>query len=771
MKKIELLAPAGSPETLKSVCEAGADAVYVGGGLFGARAYAKNFTQEELLSAIDYVHLHGKKLHLTVNTLLKTRELEEQLYNYLLPYYKRGLDAVIVQDAGVFAFIKKHFPGMELHASTQMTITGSDGVRFWKEAGADRIVLARELSIDEIRRIHETSDIELECFVHGALCYCYSGQCLFSSMLGGRSGNRGRCAQPCRLPYKVVRDGHLLTRNAQYPLSPKDLCAIDLLPELIAAGVSSLKIEGRMKQTMYAAGVTKIYRKYLDILEAGQPEHLEAGQLGHFGTSEKETARDEAYTVTENDRRTLAELGSRSGFTAGYLRGEKGREMISLYSPKHTSGQPQDSETPEELKRPVTGSCICQLSQPICFCVTDAVSGQSVRVYGGEVQAAKNAPAICSDIEKVLRQTGDTEFQFEHLQIELDENCFIPKQFLKAVRREALEKLRDGLLQKHYRIGHASSQEDIPTIQSFSSTKALKTEALQTETQSIETPRTEQLFAVCDTLEQLAVCTKKDYIKTVALQLQGILPERLCDVITDAARRCAAADQRFSLALPGVFRADTAEVYEKQWICIEKLQKENMVDGFLAKNYDSLGFLRRMKVRPAHVWLDSQLYTFSDRAASFFREQGYENRTLPLELNAKELRRLPQDGSILVIYGHAPFMISSQCVNRNISGCDRKEKTLTLIDRYDHDLPVKNYCGVCCNVIYNALPTVLFSDRTWTEVEKIRPQTLRMDFTVEHAAQTEAVLALYEQQILGRSVTNTPFSGESTRGHFGRGVE
>ena len=169
MKKIELLAPAGSLETLRAVCKAGADAVYLGGGQFGARAYAKNFTEDELLYAIDYVHLRGKKLHLTVNTLLKNRELEEQLYSYLRPYYERGLDAVIVQDAGVFSFIKAHFPGLELHASTQMTISGVDGAGFWKDAGADRVVLARELSLQEIRRIHEAVDVELECFVHGAL--------------------------------------------------------------------------------------------------------------------------------------------------------------------------------------------------------------------------------------------------------------------------------------------------------------------------------------------------------------------------------------------------------------------------------------------------------------------------------------------------------------------------------------------------------------------------------------------------------------------------
>ena len=750
MKKMELLAPAGSLDTLKAVCEAGADAVYLGGGQFGARAYAKNFTEEELLYAIDYVHLHEKKLHLTVNTLLKNRELEEQLYDYLLPYYEQGLDAVIVQDAGVFSFIKKHFPGLELHASTQMTITGMDGAQFWKDAGADRIVLARELSIEEIRRIHEKLDVELECFVHGALCYCYSGQCLFSSMLGGRSGNRGRCAQPCRLPYGVADEkNHMLTKGELYPLSPKDLCGIDLLPELIQAGVSSLKIEGRMKQTQYAAGVTKIYREYLDLLESGLSgqEILSETDAGH-----------KRYAVAESDRKALLNLGNRSGFTAGYLRGEKGREMMSLRSPKHTSMQAEAGFVcaAGEYKRPVSGACECRQGQPLRFTVTDPVSGRSVTVSGGAVQAAKNAPAQAADIEKVLRQTGDTDFAFTSMQVALDENCFIPKQFLKTVRREALEQLQEELLQNYHRVGQALAQEDILRDASFEYTGTL---------------RTGQLFVVCDTREQLEACLKKDYVETVAFQLQGIFPGQLIPVIEAVAEQCALAGKKLLLALPSVFRTETADIYAQQWSCMEKLHESGKIDGFLAKNYDSLGFLHRMGVPESHVWLDSQIYTFSARAASFFHAQGYKNRTLPLELNAKELRRLPQEGSVLVIYGHAPFMVSNQCVNKNISGCDRTAKTLALVDRYGKYLPVKNYCGVCCNVVYNAMPTLLFSGRTWSEVEKIHPRTLRMDFTVEDVMHTRAVLALYEQQVLGRQVLDAPFAGETTRGHFGRGVE
>lgn len=202
-KQIELLAPAGSFEIFKAVIAAGADAVYVGGNAFGARAYANNFSEEELLEAIDYAHLHHRKLYLTVNTLFKEKELNEQLYPYLLPYYKQGLDAVIVQDIGAMAFIRERFPGLEIHTSTQMTVTNRYGAEMMKQLGASRVVTAREMSFSEIEDISQNVEVEIESFVHGALCYCFSGQCLLSSVIGGRSGNRGRCAQPCRLPYEA----------------------------------------------------------------------------------------------------------------------------------------------------------------------------------------------------------------------------------------------------------------------------------------------------------------------------------------------------------------------------------------------------------------------------------------------------------------------------------------------------------------------------------------------------------------------------------------
>lgn len=299
--RVEILAPAGSYEVFLAVMNAGADAVYLAGNMFGARAYAGNLNNEELIKAIEYCKFHNKKMYLTVNTLLKNNEINNELYDYLLPLYNSGLDGVIVQDYGVMKFIHESFPDMEIHASTQMTITDSGYADFLRKYNVTRIVPARELGLEEIRDIHDRTGMEIECFVHGALCYCYSGLCLMSSFIGGRSGNRGRCAQTCRLDFNYNgRESKIL--------SLKDLCTLDILPEIIEAGVFSLKIEGRMKSAEYAAGVTSIYRKYVDM-------YLNKGK--------------ETYKVDKKDRNRLLMLFDRGGQTDGYYMRHNGREMIA----------------------------------------------------------------------------------------------------------------------------------------------------------------------------------------------------------------------------------------------------------------------------------------------------------------------------------------------------------------------------------------------------------------------------------------------------------
>lgn len=336
-RKPEILAPAGSMESLKAAVAAGCDAVYIGGSRFGARAYAQNPQEQDMLEAIRFCHLHGVKIYMTVNTLLKERELTGELYEYLLPYYQEGLDAVIVQDVGVMRCIHRLFPDLEQHASTQMTLTMGKSVKWLEEYGVSRIVPARELTLQELEQMRRDTDVELEVFVHGALCYCYSGQCLFSSMLGGRSGNRGRCAQPCRKSYQILSEmnNSAERRDKQnlegYLLSLRENCNLKYVGELIKAGIDSFKIEGRMKRPEYTALTTAIYRKYVDLYyDLGDDRYRKYIQ--------------EHSEEWEEDMRRLGELYNRGGFTSGYLEGKSGDpssigtskgDMLSVQRPNH----------------------------------------------------------------------------------------------------------------------------------------------------------------------------------------------------------------------------------------------------------------------------------------------------------------------------------------------------------------------------------------------------------------------------------------------------
>ena len=325
MKKIEILAPAGSYESMRAAMNAGCDAVYMGGSRFGARAYANNPDEDALVKAIEEAHLRNKRLYLTVNTLVKEEERQSLLYDYLEKYYLAGLDAVIVQDVGVMRFIHRHFPKLPIHASTQTTITMAEGASLLKDMGVTRLVTARELSFKEIKHLRENSKMEIETFVHGALCYCYSGQCLMSSMIGGRSGNRGRCAQPCRMPYRFFsEDKQISSNDGSYLLSPKDINTVALIPDLIESGVSSFKIEGRMKSPEYAAGVTAVYRKYVDLyLAEGKNVFLDYLEQDEY----------------KRDMLDLMDLYNRGGFSQGYGKTKNGKTMMSIIRPNH-SGVP-----------------------------------------------------------------------------------------------------------------------------------------------------------------------------------------------------------------------------------------------------------------------------------------------------------------------------------------------------------------------------------------------------------------------------------------------
>ena len=359
----EILAPAGTWDALQAAVNAGCDAVYLGGQMFGARAYAGNFDQGTLIRALDHCHLFGVRIYMTVNTLLKESEIGE-LIPYMEPYYQAGLDSVIVQDVGVIRMLREAYPKLPLHGSTQMSISSACGAELLRSLGLTRVVPARELTLEEIRKIREQVDIEIETFVHGAMCYAYSGKCLFSSFLGGRSGNRGRCAQPCRQLYDMGNG------TREYCMSMKDMCTLSILPRLVDAGIHSFKIEGRMKNPVYVGATTRAYRKardrYLELL-ASDPEAKD----GWESLSAK--AREDYLSFAGELTEQMQDIYNRGGFHAGYydplplqgkdqdgssFRREKGPEMISRERPNHTGilvGQVEQKKGPEVRVRLIRG--------------------------------------------------------------------------------------------------------------------------------------------------------------------------------------------------------------------------------------------------------------------------------------------------------------------------------------------------------------------------------------------------------------------------------
>ena len=737
----ELLAPAGSLDIFRAVIHAGADAVYVGGDLFGARAYARNFSKEELLEAIDYAHLHGRKVYLTVNTLLKNAELG-RLYEYLLPFYRQGLDAVLVQDLGVLQYIRQAFPDLPIHTSTQMTVTGVEGARLLKELGAQRIVLSREVSLAEMRRIHEETGVELEAFVHGALCYSYSGQCLFSSMLGGRSGNRGRCAQPCRLPYTVLDADGKECRKDSYVLSLKDMCGIGDLNRLHEAGVYSLKIEGRMKQLSYAAGVVSYYRNYID-------QYLNQKDL------------TEKLIIRPEDMQHILDLGNRCGFTNGYYDRTNGKDMVTFVKPSYEKQNETlqkeiaDTHTTHELRKHATGTVTLVTGEPAKYRV---VCGDiSVEALGIPVMAAQNKPLVCDEVRARMEKTGDTPFVMDHVEVQMEGAVFVPNGALNALRREALEQLKERLLSEFRRTGETQ-------------------EVVLEQVAPVE--EAARVICLIERRNLLPVILQNPLTTTVYLDASAYDSNHFCRDLAEDVASCREAQKEVCLALPRVFRNRTSDRFHRM---AEELS-EIPLDGVVVRTYEELQFTTT--VLPAlAVILDYSMYTYNDYATAAFSQLHVSRNTVPLELNRKEIAHRNNTSSEMVVYGYYPLMISAQCVRNSVSDrglfCRKKEQDSVkrelrnvcyLQDRYHVSFPVKNYCSDCYNVIYNSLPVLLFSKIG--ELRKYGVQSFRLDFTEESKEEVKKILSLLEEFAYGtRKEYPKEWQDSYTNGHYNRGVE
>ena len=801
--RVEILAPAGSMECLKAAIAAGADAVYTGGALFGARAYAHNLTEEELLEAIDYVHLHGRRLYLTVNTLIKDREMEKQMYDYLLPYYRQGLDAVIVQDIGLFRFIRKHFPDLPIHASTQMTLTGVDGAKFLEKEGAQRIVTSRELSMAEVKKIADETELEIESFVHGALCYCYSGQCLFSSFIGGRSGNRGQCAQPCRLLYRTPE-----AKRPQYLLSLKDICTLELIPEMIESGIYSFKIEGRMKKPEYAAAVAFQYRKYAD-LYLKYYEECPAGEDPAAYAMKK-------YRVCEEDRQMLLDLYNRGGFHTGYYHTQNGREMVSLNRPNHagvpavkvlakkgrtvtakamTDLSPQDiielpmrrgrekadnytckdavrkgmnvqipvfADTPfkrDEIWMRTRNSALIErlheefvngkIKERICgtfrlypqetATLTVKCRNAEITVAGEKAQEALSQPMSRERIEKQLRKTGNTEFEFSFLKVEIGEKVFLPMQSLNELRREALETLEKVICEKYRRSGEVKDPEE-DTIE-----LSMEEEVISGWTASVRTA------------EQLEVILEEEAIGRIYVDCTMFPRIWEKDSYVEWITKVHAAGKEIYLVMPYIFRERTRKQYEAAYNRIFGAGW----DGILIANYESFAFLKEHGYT-GRIMTDYNLYEFNQESRKFWKEKGVFEFTAPVELTERELQDLRVKDGEVIVYGYLPMMVSAGCIQKTTRGCLKKSGQTTITDRYRNPFVVKNECDYCYNILYNYVPLYL-GDRM-EEVYQIGPGRIRLMFTTESQQEVRQILSAYFE---GKELPE----GTYTRGHWKRGIK
>ena len=720
-----MLAPAGSFETLKAAVAAGADAVYIGGERFGARAFADNPQGDELIEAIEYAHLRGRKVYLTVNTLLKEPELSGELYDFLLPPYMAGVDAVIVQDLGVMQYISRHFPGLPIHASTQMTVTGVYGAKLLEECGVSRVIPARELSLDELRAIRRETSLEIEVFVHGALCYCYSGMCLLSSMIGGRSGNRGRCAQPCRLPYRVF-DGEkeVNSKKTAYVLSPRDMCAIRLLPEIIESGVCSLKIEGRMKKPEYTAGVVSVYRKYLDRYLAGK-----------------------STEVSRKDEEILLDLYNRDGFHESYFKQHNGRRMMAMENKKASDKAKARNEKlfaeirseymEKELQVPAEARLVVRQGKPVKL--TLSAGGKSVELTGPVAEPAKSQPLGHKPLEKRVNKTGKTDFVVVKREVDMKKDIFLPIKEVNQLRRDCVEALREALL--------APGRRSIPERPAE---EPVKTENKRNHFRDFS--------VLVSTMEQFRIVAEGDYpVKRIYVELSLYRED------SSACRRLMRNRRvQYYMALP--------HVLHRQYVGSLRQEATGYLadgfDGFLVRNLEEYALLRRLSMGK-RIQLDYSLYTMNREAQEFFRSKGAAGMTAPVELNHRELRDLDNHDVELIIYGYQVLMVSAQCTRKNTAFCDRKKAVLTLKDRKNACFTVQCHCDFCYNLLYNSVPMGLLRERD--EVAELGFCGGRIQFTLEDAKETKSVLKMFAKAYgeKGAIQQNRMF----THGHFQRGVE
>ncbi len=762
MNKIELLAPAGSMESLIAAINNGADAIYLGGNKFSARAYASNFDNETMMKAVDYAHSYNVKVYVTINTILKQSELKEAL-KYAGYLYEIGVDAIIIQDLGLVKLIRDVYPDFELHASTQMTIHNAEGALYFREKGMQRIVLSRELTLDEIKYISKDLGIETEIFVHGALCVCYSGQCLMSSMIGGRSGNRGRCAQPCRMQYTLK--GENFGERKAYLLSPKDTCFIDDMDAIIKSGTSSLKVEGRMKKPEYVAGVTRNYRKAIDKalvntkfdLQRGRQELAQLfnregfakaylyknvgkdmmsynypkntgvyiGQVSNSGEVKLEASvslgdgirfNDDGFTLSKilNNNNEVKEAFKGETVklfpTGGYKKGYKLYKM----SDKKLYDELNDDLKPYKRKINLTGEIEFKVNAPLC--IKAKYNKKEYRVYGEMVEEATNKPLTRERVEEALRKSGEIPYKFDKIFFDIFDDGFIRISAINNLRRELFEKIL---------------KEEV------SSYRRKRTEGPIKEWNAKCQENLGYIYS-CITKDQLKALLEDNKAQNIALDIFFSRQKHALNKNDLKNLYETSKDKNIYLKVPSIIKQEFNSIVK----IIDELKP--YIKGIITSN---AGIIKIYKDK-LFIIGDYKLNIFNKDAAEFYA-QDVDIPFLSLELNRKEIKELMKNTNCnlgMNIYGKTELMISEYCPMGSTFGNKSSKKECSgvcmkdnfkLIDRMNESFTVLGD-NSCRSYILNSIATNLIDEME--ELKSFNISNFRVDFKDESYDEVKDVL-------------------------------
>lgn len=833
MKKIELLAPVGSFDSLKAAVQNGANAVYLGGKDFSARASANNFDRNELIDAVKYSHIRGVQVFVTVNTLIKQYEIED-FVEYVKFLYDIDIDALIVQDIGMARLIKKLLPDFELHASTQMVAHSLEDVKYLQSVGFDRVVLARELNVDEIKWICENTTVDIEVFVHGALCVCYSGQCLMSSMIGNRSGNRGRCAQPCRQKYELIdiNTGEVVKSDGDYLLSPRDLSTIEEVDKIIEAGVLSLKIEGRMKKPEYVATVVSGYREAInefvdknkisisdeiinnlytifnrkftkgyilgevgkDVMNSNRPNNqgLYVGKVLDYNRRSKRLRVILENTLKKGDGinlggGTIGRIIKDGDITTIAHKGDlieldfvgeaKRNQLIFKTSDSELMDRVQTTfqQDKELIKTNIKAKASIKLGKKPVLSISDFCGNTSIVEGEKIVEKAIKVALSKEKIETQIQKLGNTPYTLKDIEIDLDEGVSMPISVLNQMRRDCIELLD----QERIKIKGRKFKENRLKYQPDRVNKQKKLNTVPKI--RVKVKNLEQLEAVLkynvDLIYYEDINTLSKALEMVSNISKESIVSNVNNINTSGEKSSSVenTESRLIYSVPRIIR-------NKEYKQFETLDNIKGINKVQIGNWGSMEYFKGKDLN-----IDCYLNAFNSESINHFKDEGAGTVCLSQELNLNEIKQTLKYTDVeieAVIYGYTPMMITEYCPmgvvvrdckkDKRVAKC--KESSYALRDFTDASYRITQDI-FCRSTIYNSKVTCMLDNLY--ELDEIGIDVFRIDFTVEDSEMVKKVIEAHIEVLsndfkLGEKATNLYKKLDeigTVAGHYYKGVE